>query len=61
MRPYGESTANATLNTAVRVIATVTSHPDPHRACIDAGSKSLSTDLAPAGPHRDDYPGHGIW
>lgn len=52
---------NATLDTtAVRVIATVTSHPDPDRACIDAGSKSLSADLVPAGAHRDDYPGHGI-
>lgn len=52
---------NATLDTtAVRVIATVTSHPDPDRACIDAGSKSLSTDLVPAGAHRDEYPGHGI-
>ena len=52
---------NATLETtAVRVIATVTSHPDPDRACIDAGSKALSTDLLPAGAHRDRWPGHGL-
>lgn len=52
---------NATAETtAVRVIATVTSHPDPDRACIDAGSKSLSSDLVPAGAHREYYPGHGI-
>ena len=52
---------NASLDsTAVRVIATVTSHPDPDRACIDAGSKALSTDLVPAGAHRDEYPGHGL-
>lgn len=52
---------NATAaTTAVRVIATVTSHPDPDRACIDAGSKSLSSDLVPAGAHRDEYPGHGL-
>lgn len=52
---------NATLaTTAVRVIATVTSHPDPDRACIDAGSKALSTDSLPAGAHRDEWPGHGL-
>lgn len=52
---------NAVLQTtAIRVIATVTSHPDPDRACIDAGSKSLSTDLVPAGAHRATYPGHGL-
>lgn len=52
---------NATLaTTAIRVIATVTSHPDPDRACIDAGSKALSTDLVPAGAHREEYPGHGM-
>jgi len=52
---------NATLDTtAIRVIATVTSHPDPDRACIDAGSKSLSTDLVPAAAHRDEFPGMGL-
>lgn len=52
---------NATLaSTAIRVIATVVSHPDPERACIDAGSKSLSTDLVPASAHRDEFPGHGL-
>jgi D-serine deaminase-like pyridoxal phosphate-dependent protein len=52
---------NASLaTTAVRVIATVTSHPDPDRACIDAGSKSLSADLVPAAAHRDEFPGHGL-
>ncbi|MBN9024632.1 MAG: alanine racemase [Rhizobiales bacterium] len=52
---------NATLDSvAVRVIGTVVSHPDPDRACIDAGSKSLSTDLVPAAAHRDEYPGMGL-
>lgn len=52
---------NATLNTtAIRVIATVVSHPDPERACIDAGSKSLSTDLVPASAHREQFPGMGL-
>lgn len=52
---------NATLETtAIRVIATVVSHPEPGRACIDAGSKSLSTDLVPASAHRDEYPGMGL-
>lgn len=52
---------NATLATvAVRVIGTVISHPDPDRACIDAGSKSLSTDLVPAAAHRHEYPGMGL-
>lgn len=52
---------NASLDTtAIRVIATVSSHPDPDRACIDAGSKALSTDLVPAGAYREDYPGHGL-
>lgn len=52
---------NATIDsTAVRVIATVVSHPEPGRACMDAGSKSLGTDLVPASAHRDEYPGHGL-
>lgn len=52
---------NATLDTvAVRVIGTVISHPDPDRACIDAGSKSLSTDLVPAAAHRHEFPGMGM-
>jgi D-serine deaminase-like pyridoxal phosphate-dependent protein len=52
---------NATLDTtAVRVIATVTSHPEPARACIDAGSKALSTDLVGAAAHREAFPGHGL-
>jgi D-serine deaminase-like pyridoxal phosphate-dependent protein len=52
---------NASLETtAIRVIATVISHPDPDRACIDAGSKALSTDLVPAAAHRDEFPGHGM-
>ena len=52
---------NATLDTtAIRVIATVVSHPDPERACIDAGSKSMSADLVPASAHREEFPGHGL-
>ncbi len=27
---------------------------------MDAGSKSLGTDLVPASAHRDEYPGHGL-
>lgn len=52
---------NATVPTvAVRVIATVVSHPEPGRACIDAGSKALSADLVLATAHRTEYPGHGL-
>ena len=52
---------NATADTcAVRVIATVVSHPEVGRACIDAGSKSLSRDLVPASAHRPEYPGYGL-
>lgn len=52
---------NATLaTTAIRVMATVVSHPETGRACIDAGSKSLSTDLVPAVARRGDYPGMGL-
>lgn len=52
---------NASLETtAIRVIATVTSHPEAGRACIDAGSKALSTDLVPAAAHREEFPGHGL-
>ena len=52
---------NATLDTtAIRVIATVVSHPDPDRACIDAGSKAMSADLVPASAHREDFPGNGL-
>lgn len=44
---------------AARVLTTVVSHPEPGRACIDAGSKTLSRDLVPAaGSVR--YPGHGL-
>ncbi|MFD2767907.1 alanine racemase [Micromonospora eburnea] len=52
---------NATTQTcAVRVLATVVSHPDPRRACIDAGSKALSQDGLPAAAHLGRYPGHGL-
>lgn len=52
---------NATLaTTAIRVLATVVSHPEANRACIDAGSKSLSTDLVTAAARRGDYPGMGL-
>ena len=52
---------NATLaTTAIRVVATVVSHPEAGRACIDAGSKSLSTDLVPAVARRAEYPGMGL-
>ena len=52
---------NASLETtSVRVIASVVSHPETDRACIDAGSKSLGSDLIPASGHRDEYPRHGL-
>ncbi len=52
---------NATLETtAIRVIATVVSHPDATRACIDAGSKALGGDLLTASAHRDEHPGFGL-
>ena len=51
---------NATPSTcAVRVLATVVSHPESGRACIDAGSKSLSQDGLPASAVTD-YQGHGL-
>jgi D-serine deaminase-like pyridoxal phosphate-dependent protein len=39
---------------ALTVLATIVSLPEPGRAILDAGSKALSTDLAP------DLPGYGI-
>jgi D-serine deaminase-like pyridoxal phosphate-dependent protein len=42
-------------NCALTVLATVVSRPTPNRVIIDAGSKSLSSDLA--GP---DQPGYGL-
>ena len=52
---------NATPATcAVRVLATVVSHPDPTRAFIDAGSKTLSQDGLPAAAHSEAFPGHGL-
>ncbi|WFE20390.1 alanine racemase [Solwaraspora sp. WMMD937] len=52
---------NATVATcAVRVLATVVSHPEPHRACIDAGSKTFGQDGLPASAHLDAYGGHGL-
>jgi len=45
---------------SVRVHATVVSHPEPGRACIDAGTKSIGADLVPAGAHAAAYPGHGL-
>ncbi|MDX6321813.1 MAG: hypothetical protein QOF52_1671 [Propionibacteriaceae bacterium] len=52
---------NADLgSTAIRVVTTVVSHPEPGRACIDAGSKALSADLLPALAHRAAYPGLGL-
>lgn len=51
---------NASLDsTAIRVITTVVSHPDA-AACIDARSKSLSTDLLPAASHHEEFPGFGL-
>jgi D-serine deaminase-like pyridoxal phosphate-dependent protein len=50
----------ATLETcAVRVLATVVSHADPRRACIDAGSKSLSSDRLPSRLDQE-HPGFGM-
>lgn len=52
---------NATATTcAVRVLTTVVSNPEPTRACIDAGAKSLGQDLLPGLALRLSYPGHGL-
>jgi D-serine deaminase-like pyridoxal phosphate-dependent protein len=45
---------------AARVVATVISHPVPGRACIDAGSKTLSKDLPPSAQGRELFPGFGL-
>src|SRR5699024_11507186 len=45
---------------SVRVHVPVVSHPEPGRACLDAGTKSIGADLLPAGAHTDRYPGHGL-
>ncbi|MFW6597271.1 alanine racemase [Propionibacteriaceae bacterium Y2011] len=45
---------------AVRVLVTVVSHPEPGRACIDAGTKSIGADLLPAKAYADQYPGYGL-
>lgn len=50
----------ASLETcAVRVLATVVSRADPKRACIDAGSKTLSSDRLPA-RLAQQFPGFGL-
>ena len=51
---------NATPDScAARVVSTIISHPSPDRACIDAGSKTLSNDgLGPLGTKI--YPGYGL-
>lgn len=45
---------------SARVFTTVVSHPDRYRACIDAGSKTLSQDLLATPEHRRRFPGHGL-
>jgi D-serine deaminase-like pyridoxal phosphate-dependent protein len=45
---------------AARVLATVISHPVPGRACLDAGSKTLSKDLPPSARGRELFPGFGL-
>lgn len=47
-------------STAVRVLATVASLPEPDRGCLNAGGKSLGKDLVPASAHLDEYPGYGL-
>jgi D-serine deaminase-like pyridoxal phosphate-dependent protein len=54
------SLGNATVDScAVRVLATVISHPTPGRACIDAGSKALSRDPPVAQLGARQFPGYG--
>jgi D-serine deaminase-like pyridoxal phosphate-dependent protein len=54
------SLGNATFDScAVRVLATVISHPTRGRACIDAGSKALSRDLPVAHIGATQFPGYG--
>ena len=51
---------NADLeSTAIRVVATVVSSFGGYRACIDAGSKALGSDLVMASAHRAKHPGFG--
>lgn len=45
---------------SVRVQVTVVSHPEPGRACIDAGTKAIGRDLLPAAAHADRFPGFGL-
>jgi D-serine deaminase-like pyridoxal phosphate-dependent protein len=45
---------------AARVVATVISHPVSGRACLDAGSKTLSKDLPPSVRGRELFPGFGL-
>jgi D-serine deaminase-like pyridoxal phosphate-dependent protein len=50
----------ATASTcAARVVTSVISNPAPDRACIDAGSKSLSRDLPPGRGAFERFPGYG--
>jgi D-serine deaminase-like pyridoxal phosphate-dependent protein len=44
---------------AARVVTTVISNPAPGRACIDAGSKTLSRDLLPSPRLQEMYSGYG--
>ncbi|MFV2020859.1 alanine racemase [Micromonospora sp. LOL_023] len=52
---------NATVATcAVRLLATVVSHPEPHRACIDVGWASLGSGGLPAMADRGVLGGTGL-
>ncbi len=44
---------------AARVVATVISNAAPDRACIDAGSKTLSKDPPPGRRPQEPHPGYG--
>ena len=51
-----EAEAATLADCALHVIATVISRPEPHRAVIDCGSKTLSSDVMPGGK----VPGYGL-
>ncbi|MCB8875340.1 alanine racemase [Acidisoma silvae] len=51
-----EAEAATLADCALHIIATVISRPEPHRAVIDCGSKTLSSDVMPGGK----VPGYGL-
>ena len=61
-RPASALPADAGYRPAALVLATVVSHPGPHRFCTDAGHKSVSADVGDPTceviGHSEYTPGH---